>query len=178
MPAAMRLLPPPASAYLRLSAVNLRWYPTTASLALSFLLVSAKALPSSYCFCFAVLKTLLYDALNAAPITTLTVRALDMDEFFHKCEILIYDKLTDGKIILPAGLYIGHLLTALFYVFTTGDLALVVLGTLFFGWFTSILVWLAWTVIIFALTFCLAVVYAIVLILALPIAGTRQRLRQ
>ena len=59
MPAAMRLLPPPVSAYLRLSAVNLCLYSTTASLALSLLLVSAKALPSSYCFCLAVLKTLL-----------------------------------------------------------------------------------------------------------------------
>ena len=101
-----------------------------------------------------------------------------MDKFFQKCEILIYDKPGDGRIFLPAGLYIGHLLTALFYVFTTGDASLVVLGTLFFGWFTSILVWLAWIVIFLVLAFCLAVVYAIVLILELPIEGTRQRLRQ
>lgn len=92
--------------------------------------------------------------------------------------MLIHGKLADEKIIMPAGLYIGHLLTALFYVFTTGDLALVVLGTLFFGWFTSILVWLAWMVTILVLAFCLAVIYVIVLILELPIAGTRQRLRQ
>lgn len=59
MPAAMRLLLPPIWAYFRLSAVNLRLYSTTESLALSLLLVSAKALPSSYCFCLAVLKTLL-----------------------------------------------------------------------------------------------------------------------
>ena len=78
---------------------------------------------------------------------------------------------------MPAGIYIGHLLTALFYVFTTGDAAAVVLGTLFFGWFTSILVWLVWMFTVLALDFCLAVVYAIVLILELPIAGTRQRLR-
>ena len=101
-----------------------------------------------------------------------------MDKYFQKCEILIYDKLGDEKLIMPAGLYIGHLLTALFYVFMTGDLAAAVLGTLFFGWFTSILVWLAWIVTFLALAFCLAVVYAIVLILELPIAGTRQRLRQ
>ena len=100
-----------------------------------------------------------------------------MDEFFHKCEILIYDKLTDGKIILPAGLYIGHLLTALFYLFTTGDAAVAVLGTLFFGWFTSILVWLTWMVTNFALAFCVAVARAIALILEPPIAGIRQRLR-
>ena len=101
-----------------------------------------------------------------------------MDKYFQKCEILIYDKLGDERLFLPAGLYIGHLLTALFYVFTTGDASLVVLGTLFFGWFTSILVWLAWIVTFLVLAFCLAVVYAIVLVLELPIAGTRQRLRQ
>lgn len=101
-----------------------------------------------------------------------------MDKYFHKFETLIHGKLADEKIILPAGLYIGHLLTALFYVCTTGDLALVVLGTLFFGWFTSILVWLAWMVTILVLAFCLAVIYAIVLILGPPISGTRQRLRQ
>ena len=92
--------------------------------------------------------------------------------------MLIDDKLADEKIILPAGLYIGHLLTALFYVFTTGDLALVVLGTLFFGWFTSILVWLVWIVTLIVLAFCLAVAHAIAFILEPPIAGTRQRLRQ
>ena len=101
-----------------------------------------------------------------------------MDKYYHKCEILIYDKLGDERLFLPAGLYIGHLLTALFYAFTTGDLALAVLGTLFFGWFTSMLVWLVWIVTLLVLAFCLAVVYAIVLILELPIAGTRQRLRQ
>ena len=82
------------------------------------------------------------------------------------------------RLIMPAGLYIGHLLTALFYVFTTGDAALVVLGTLFFGWFTSILVWLVWMVTNLALAFCLVVAGAIVLVLELPIAGIRQRLRQ
>ena len=77
---------------------------------------------------------------------------------------------------MPAGLYIGHLLTALFYMFTTGDASLIVLGTLFFGWFTSILVWLALMITILALAFCLAVARAIVLVLELPIAGIRQRL--
>ena len=82
------------------------------------------------------------------------------------------------RFIMPAGLYIGHLLTALFYVFTTGDLALVVLGTLFFGWFTSIMVWLALMITTLALAFCLAVAGAIVLILGPPLAGIRSRLRQ
>lgn len=91
--------------------------------------------------------------------------------------MLFHDKLANERIILPAGLYIGHLLTALFYVFTTGDPDLVVLGTFCFGWFTSILVWLAWTVALFALAFCLPVVYAIALILEPPIAGIRRRLR-
>ena len=98
--------------------------------------------------------------------------------------MLIDDKLAE-RLIIPAGLYIGHLLTALFYLFTTGDLALVVLGTLFFGWFTSILVCLTWMVTNFvlafcvlALAFCVAVARAIVLILGYSIAGTRQRLRQ
>ena len=91
--------------------------------------------------------------------------------------MLIHDKLADERLIMPAGLYIGHLLTALFYVFTTGDATAVVLGTLFFGWFTSILVWLAWMVTTLALAFCLAVARAIVLILELPIAGIRSRLR-
>ena len=81
------------------------------------------------------------------------------------------------RLILPAGLYIGHLLTALFFVFTTGDAAAVALGTLFFGWFTSLLVWLAWTVTILALAFCVAVAGAIVLVLESPIADIRQRLR-
>ena len=81
------------------------------------------------------------------------------------------------RLIMPAGLYIGHLLTALFYVFTTGDLALVVLGTLFFGWFTSILVWLVWMVTNLALAFCLAVAGAIVSILGPPIAGIHSRRR-
>ena len=101
-----------------------------------------------------------------------------MDKYFQKFETLIYDKLGDERLFLPAGLYIGHLLTALFYVFATGDAYLVVLGTLFFGWFTSILVWLAWIVILIALAFCLAVAHAIALILGPPIEGTRQRLRQ
>ena len=101
-----------------------------------------------------------------------------MDKYFDKCEILIYDKLGNEKLFMPAGLYIGHLLTALFYAFTTGDASLVVLGTLFFGWFTSILVWLAWIVTLIALAFCLAVAHAIVLILGPPIAGTRQRPRR
>ena len=100
-----------------------------------------------------------------------------MDKYFDKCEMLIHGKLADEQIIIPAGLYIGHLLTALFYVFTTGDPALVVLGTLLFGWFTSILVWLVWMVTVFALAFCLPVVYAIALILEPPIAGIRSRLR-
>lgn len=91
--------------------------------------------------------------------------------------MLIHDKLADERLIMPAGLYIGHLLTALFYVFTTGDATAVVLGTLFFSWFTSILVWLAWMVTTLALAFCLAVARAIVLILELPIAGIRSRLR-
>ena len=91
--------------------------------------------------------------------------------------MLIHDKLADERLIMPAGLYIGHLLTALFYVFTTGDATAVVLGTLFFGWFTSILVWLAWMVTTLALAFCLAVARAIVLILEPPIAGIRSRLR-
>ena len=78
---------------------------------------------------------------------------------------------------MPAGLYIGHLLTALFYAFMTGDASLVVLGTLFFGWFTSILVWLALMVTLIVLYFCLVAAGAIVLILELPIAGTRQRRR-
>ena len=99
-----------------------------------------------------------------------------MDKFFHQCEILIHDKLADERLILPAGLYIGHLLTALFYVFATGDAATVALGTLFFGWVTSLLVWLAWMVTTLALAFCLAVACAIVLILEPPIAGIRQRL--
>ena len=99
--------------------------------------------------------------------------------------MLIDGKLGDAKIILPASFYIGHLLTALFYVFTTGDASLVVLGTLLFGWVTSILVCLAWMVTIFALAFCmlalafcLIVARAIVLILESFIAGIRQRLRQ
>ena len=92
--------------------------------------------------------------------------------------MLIDGKLADAKIILPASFYIGHLLTALFYVFTTGDASLVVLGTLLFGWVTSILVCLAWMVTIFALAFCLIVARAIVLILESFIAGIRQRLRQ
>lgn len=99
--------------------------------------------------------------------------------------MLIHDKLADERLIMPAGLYIGHLLTALFYVFTTGDATAVVLGTLFFGWFTSILVWLAWMVTTLALAFCVlalascvAVARAIVLVLGYSIAGTRQRLRQ
>ena len=81
------------------------------------------------------------------------------------------------RLIMPAGLYIGHLLTALFFVFTTDNSAAVVLGTLFFGWFTSTLVWLAWMVTNLALAFCLVVAGAIVSILGPPIAGTRQRLR-
>ena len=100
-----------------------------------------------------------------------------MDKYFHQCEMLLHCTLFE-RLIMPAGLYIGHLLTALFFVFTTDNSAAVVLGTLFFGWFTSMLVWLVWIVTLLVLAFCLAVVYAIVLILELPIAGTRQRLRQ
>ena len=100
-----------------------------------------------------------------------------MDKYYHKCEILIYDKLGDERLFLPAGLYIGHLLTALFYVFTTDNSAAVVLGTLFFGWFTSMLVWLVWMVTNLALAFCLVVAGAIVSILGPPIAGIRSRLR-
>ena len=81
------------------------------------------------------------------------------------------------RLILPAGLYIGHLLTALFFVFTTGNSAAVALGTLLFGWFTSMLVWLAWMLTTLALAFCVAVARAIVLVLELPIAGIRLRLR-
>ena len=81
------------------------------------------------------------------------------------------------RFIMPAGLYIGHLLTALFYLFTTGDPAAVVLGTLFVGWFTSILVWLALMVATVALAFCMATAGAIALILEPPIAGIRRRLR-
>ena len=100
-----------------------------------------------------------------------------MDKYFDKCEILIHDKLADERFVLPTGFYIGHLLTALFFVFTTGDSAAVALGTLFFGWVTSILVWLAWLVTILALAFCVAVARAIVLVLEPSIAGIRSRLR-
>lgn len=96
-----------------------------------------------------------------------------MDRYFDKCEMLLHCTLFE-RLIMPAGLYIGHLLTALFYVFTTGDAALVVLGTLFFGWFTSILVWMVTNL---ALAFCLVVAGAIVSILGPPIAGIRSRLR-
>ena len=100
-----------------------------------------------------------------------------MDKYFDKCEMLIHCTVFE-RFIMPAGLYIGHLLTALFFVFTTGNSAAVVLGTLFFGWFTSIMVWLALMVTTLALAFCLAVAGAIVLILGPPIAGIRSRLRQ
>ena len=91
--------------------------------------------------------------------------------------MLIHGKLADERLILPAGLYIGHLLTALFFVFTTGDAAAAALGTLLCGWFTSLLVWLAWMVTTLALAFCVAVARAIVLVLEPPIAGIRQRPR-
>ena len=103
-----------------------------------------------------------------------------MDKYFDKCEMLLHCTLFE-RLIMPAGLYIGHLLTALFFVFTTADsdaaAPAVVLGTLFFGWFTSILVWLVWMVTNLALAFCLVVAGAIVSILEPPIAGIRQRLR-
>ena len=75
------------------------------------------------------------------------------------------EKIINGKVMLPVTFWGGHILTAVFYLVTTGSFGMMFLGTLLVGWFTSMVFGLVLLFAAYVLIFCAGIINLIAITL-------------